>query len=400
MCSSNPDRSTRTCAARPAPAAPATGFAFARTRGPTTAVHRCVGVGKCRADESSAGGFMCPCYLATQDEKDSTRGRARVLQEMADRTLVSSGWSSPEVAEALDLCLGCKACSSDCPAGVDMARSESEVLTVVSAAGPAASHYVLGWLPRWIRLASARAGGGQRGAAGPAVARLVLGAGGMDPRRGMRSVRRDAVPHLRRAVIRPPAARPPPPPPLGNTAGHGRRCPAPGAAVDRLVQRLARRRGPGGRGRGAGHAGYEVLVPDGRMLRADLDHDRAAGRSAGPAAQLLGVLGPFAVNGIPIVGLEPRCTAVLRSDLLDLFPEDPRAWPSPGRRVPSPSCSPLLRPSGPGDAVDATGSGRHRRFGPAALPPARRDRLRAGPGLLAEAGATFSTLAGCCGLAG
>ena len=70
---------------------------------------------------------MCPSYLATKDEKDSTRGRARVLQELANGTLIA-GFDSPEVAESLDLCLACKACGSDCPAGVDMATYKSEVL--------------------------------------------------------------------------------------------------------------------------------------------------------------------------------------------------------------------------------------------------------------------------------
>ena len=85
------------------------GFAYAADGGDfTSAVHRCTGVGKCRADNTASGGVMCPSYLATRDEKDSTRGRARVLQELANGSLVSSGWQSPEVAEALDLCLSCK----------------------------------------------------------------------------------------------------------------------------------------------------------------------------------------------------------------------------------------------------------------------------------------------------
>ena len=120
---------------RPAPAAGADrcradgGFAFAHDDGDfTKAVHRCVGVGKCRADNRAAGGFMCPSYLATRDEKDATRGRARVLQETGQRRAGRAAWSSPEVHESLDLCLSCKACASDCPAGVDMARYKSEVL--------------------------------------------------------------------------------------------------------------------------------------------------------------------------------------------------------------------------------------------------------------------------------
>src|SRR5665811_1891601 len=71
--------------------------------------------------------FMCPSYRATGEEKDVTRGRARVLQELANGTLVKD-WRSPELREVLDLCLSCKACSSDCPAGVDMAQYKSEVL--------------------------------------------------------------------------------------------------------------------------------------------------------------------------------------------------------------------------------------------------------------------------------
>ena len=89
------------------------------------AVHRCTGVGKCVAPTTA--GVMCPSYLATRDEKDSTRGRSRVLQEAIDGSLVQ-GFADPAVAEALDLCLACKGCASDCPTGVDMATYKSEAL--------------------------------------------------------------------------------------------------------------------------------------------------------------------------------------------------------------------------------------------------------------------------------
>ncbi len=129
------------------------GFAYAHDAGDfTSAVHRCTGVGKCRADTTASGGVMCPSYLATRDEKDSTRGRARVLQELANGTLVS-GWAAPEVAESLDLCLSCKGCSSDCPTGIDMATYKAEALyqRYRRRLRPA-SHYSLGWLPRWAAL--------------------------------------------------------------------------------------------------------------------------------------------------------------------------------------------------------------------------------------------------------
>ncbi len=120
----------------------------------STAVHRCVGVGKCRADTTASGGVMCPSYLATRDEKDSTRGRARVLQELANGSLVR-GFAAAEVDESLDLCLSCKGCASDCPAGVDMATYKAEVLyqRYRRRIRPRA-HYALGWLPRWAGLAA------------------------------------------------------------------------------------------------------------------------------------------------------------------------------------------------------------------------------------------------------
>ena len=88
-------------------------------------MHRCTGVGKCVAPTTN--GVMCPSYLATRDEKDSTRGRSRVLQEAIDGALVG-GLADPAVAEALDLCLACKGCASDCPTGVDMATYKAEAL--------------------------------------------------------------------------------------------------------------------------------------------------------------------------------------------------------------------------------------------------------------------------------
>ena len=131
------------------------GLAYAHDGGDfAAAVHRCMGVGKCRADTTAAGGVMCPSFLATRDEKDSTRGRARVLQELANGSLIT-GWRAAEIGEALDLCLSCKGCSADCPAGVDMAAYKAEALyqRYRGRLRPA-SHYSLGWLPRSARLAA------------------------------------------------------------------------------------------------------------------------------------------------------------------------------------------------------------------------------------------------------
>ncbi|MGE2729572.1 FAD-binding and (Fe-S)-binding domain-containing protein [Mycolicibacterium vaccae] len=115
------------------------------------AVQGCIGVGRCRA---SSGGVMCPSFRATGDEKDSTRGRARALQEMVRNSpTVTQGWRSEEVRESLDLCLSCKACSTDCPVGVDMATYKSEFFDhYYRGRRRPLSHYSLGWLPLWLRV--------------------------------------------------------------------------------------------------------------------------------------------------------------------------------------------------------------------------------------------------------
>ena len=110
----------------------------------------CIGVGRCR---THAGGVMCPSFRATGDEKDSTRGRARVLQEATRDGLDRVDWRAPALAEAMELCLACKACSSDCPTGVDMAAMKSEVLhhRFKGRVRPR-EHYTLGMLPTWLRV--------------------------------------------------------------------------------------------------------------------------------------------------------------------------------------------------------------------------------------------------------
>ena len=142
------------------------------------AVHRCTGVGKCLADTTAGGGVMCPSYLATAEEKDSTRGRARVLQDAVTGRL--EGLASDEVDEALDLCLACKGCARDCPTGVDMATYKAEALhRRYDGRRRPRTHLTLGRLPQLLARTPARAVRAGLRAAPRALAR----AAGVDPRR-------------------------------------------------------------------------------------------------------------------------------------------------------------------------------------------------------------------------
>mgnify|MGYP000917734034 FL=1 len=346
------DANLRRVAARPMPADG--GFAFTHDGGDfTAAVHRCTGVGKCRAGVS--GTFMCPSYLATRDEKDVTRGRARILQEAANSQLVKA-IDSPEVLEALDLCLACKACSADCPAGVDMARYRSEALfrTYRGCLRPV-SHYTLGWLPRLTRV-TARVPGLA------AVANAIMSITplrslafrliGLDPRRGMPALQSGtftawARRHSLLVGSVPSSVLPDPVSGSSDPVSESRErggTPASPVADSPILSGPC---DPSGRPYALVWADSFSQTLDDAGARAVVDVLEANGFApiVAPDAccgltwittgqltgakkhlsSLLGVLAPFAASGIPIVGVEPSCTAVLRDDLLDLLPDDPRS---------------------------------------------------------------------------
>ena len=365
------DFGLRRVAARPMPADG--GFAFTHDGGDfTAAVHRCTGVGKCRAGVS--GTFMCPSYLATRDEKDVTRGRARILQEAANSQLVKA-IDSPEVLEALDLCLACKACSADCPAGVDMARYRSEALfrTYRGRMRPL-SHYTLGWLPRLTRVTARVPGLATVANAIMSIAplrSLAFRMIGLDPRRGMPALQSGtftawARRHSLLAGGVPSSVSP------GSVSGSsdpvsGSSDPVSGSSTPASEARerggapasstpassmtaspiLSGPRDPSGRPYALVWADSFSQTLDDAGARAVVDVLEANGFApiVAPDAccgltwittgqltgakkhltSLLSVLSPFAASGIPIVGVEPSCTAVLRDDLLDLLPEDPRS---------------------------------------------------------------------------
>lgn len=168
------------------------------------AVQRCVGVGRCR---SGSGGVMCPSYRATGEENHSTRGRARMLQEMVRGDVVRGGWRSTEVRDALDLCLSCKACSTDCPTGVDMATYKAEFLHQhYRGRIRPRSHYSLGWLPATSVLAGYLARPLNAVLRGP-LGKVAAWLGGVTTRRAIPAFasRRALRSALRTAVDRPAA---------------------------------------------------------------------------------------------------------------------------------------------------------------------------------------------------
>jgi FAD/FMN-containing dehydrogenase/Fe-S oxidoreductase len=105
---------------------PTSWFDYSEYGGMGGAVEMCSGVGACRKKLS---GTMCPSYMATREEKDSTRGRANVLRLAMTGRLEESGLGDEGVYQVMDLCLECRACKSECPVGVDMARFKSEFLS-------------------------------------------------------------------------------------------------------------------------------------------------------------------------------------------------------------------------------------------------------------------------------
>ncbi len=164
------------------PSAGATVFRFPDDGGEfPRAMLRCVGVGKCRTPD---GGTMCPSYRATAEEKHSTRGRARLLFEMLRGETIAGGWKSEEVREALDLCLACKACKSECPVGVDIATYKAEFLShYYEGRLRPRSAYAFGWIHRWARLASAAPGLANFLTQTPGLSSLARAAAGIAPER-------------------------------------------------------------------------------------------------------------------------------------------------------------------------------------------------------------------------
>ncbi len=386
-------------------------------------VHQCSGVGKCIADNTAGGGVMCPSYQATGDEKDSTRGRSRVLQEMINGSLVTDGWRSPEVHAALDLCLSCKGCARDCPTGVDMAAYKARVIheSYKGRIRPR-NHYALGWLPRWGRLITSVPGLGSLvnvvGGA-PGLGRALRWGAGVDARRDIpRFANRAARRRLRALALDAGAARERP------VLDQDRPGQPEGARSGDRPHGLDTDPAPSGRTGDVGDKGevlvwvdsfsdcfetnnfaavVQVLVRLGYQPRV-LEQTACCGLTWISTGQLDGArrelarsataLGPFAERGVPIVGVEPSCTAVWRGDAQELLPESPEVRSLHGKVL---TLAEFLSADPDFRAPDLSG---HTIVAQPHCHHASVIGWQADAAILESTGADIVRVGGCCGLAG
>ena len=293
------------------PREPRTFFGYPHDGGKFSAgaASRCVGIGKCRGDE---GGVMCPSYRVTREEEHSTRGRARLLMEMVRGEVVTGGWHSAEVRDALDLCLACKGCRKECPVGVDMATYKAEFLAhhYAGRVRPAA-HYSMGWLPVIARLVTAVPGlPGMVNLAGrtPGISAMTKRAGGIDARQTLprfAARRFTSRPARRAGALRPPGQRrrvilwP-------DTFSNNFHPEVAEAAVTVLER-----------------AGFQVQVP-GKPLCCGLTWISTGqlGMAQRMLRRTIRALRPELRAGVPVVVLEPSCAAVFRADAAELLGSD------------------------------------------------------------------------------
>ncbi|WP_326744855.1 FAD-binding oxidoreductase [Streptomyces sp. NBC_01724] len=346
----------------------------------SAAVRRCVGVAKCRTAQAPGAGVMCPSFRATGEEAHSTRGRARLLHEMLAGEVITDGWRSKEVRDALDLCLSCKGCRSDCPVGVDMATYKAEFLHhhYRGRLRPAA-HYVMGRLPGWLRLAAPFAPVLNALARIRPLAALAKRLAGIAAERTIpvlagETFTRWAVKRGRRGTVLLSGDRTVTVWPDTFT---NHLSPEVGRAAVRVLESAGRTALYPGRGVCCGltYVSTGQLDKARRVMRRTLDR-------MGPAL------------GGPLVALEPSCAATLRTDLPELLPDDPRAAELAASVRTLAQYLEEYAPDWQPPRLDRPVTGQTHCHQHAVLGDAAERRLRERAGLAGE------LAGGCCGLAG
>jgi len=286
---------------------PKTHFQFPEDHGSlASATLRCVGVGKCRRYE---GGVMCPSFRVTREEEHSTRGRAHLLWEMTQGSVIEDGWRDEDVKRSLDLCLACKGCKSDCPVGVDVASYKSEFLShfYEGRLRPLAA-YAFGNIDVWARVASIVPGVVNLVTQLPVLRDVSKVVAGIPPQRSIPAF----APQTFRSWFRKRAS------PKKNDAPvllwpdtfNNYFLPDTAKAAVEVLEA----------------AGFQVFLPRASLCCGRPLYDWGMlDRAKRLLLQILEALEPELEQNIPIVVMEPSCASVFRDELVNLFPNDDRA---------------------------------------------------------------------------
>ncbi|MET9165734.1 FAD-binding and (Fe-S)-binding domain-containing protein [Streptomyces cellulosae] len=371
----------------------------------SAAVRRCVGVAKCRTTSVSGSAVMCPSFRATGEEEHSTRGRARLLHEMLAGEVVTDGWRSTEVRDALDLCLSCKGCRSDCPVGVDMATYKAEFLHhhYEGRRRPAA-HYAMGWLPVWLSWAARTRTAGVVNAlasVGP-LARPAKRMGGIA---GEREIPRLATEPFTRWWRRRPVTGEGPLVVLWPDTFTEHLSPSVGRAAVRVLEAAGMRvvlpptlrPASGGRvGDPRSRAALSLLTARRGRVCCGLTYLSTGqlDRAGAVLGRTLDLLEPVLATDAPLVVLEPSCAAALRTDAPELLHDDPRAARLASRVLTFAEALERHAPDWTPPAVNRPVTGQTHCHQHAVLGDGPDRRLREAAGLTGE------LAGGCCGLAG
>jgi len=280
---------------------PEDGFNFA------DAANRCFGVGKCRHVE---GGTMCPSFMVTREEKNSTRGRARMLFEMMRQAGERKHpWRDEGVKDALNLCLACKGCKGECPVRVDMATYKAEFLSHYyhHRVRPRAA-YAMGLIQRWAAIASTAPRTVNALGKAPVLSSLMKWTAGVAPQRSLpqfadhtfrsqdRSREREATGHVPVILW------------VDTFSNHFQ--PQVAAAAVTVLEA----------------AGFDVRIPQKAMCCGRPLYDYGMLTSARHyLSTILDSLRESIEAGVPVVGLEPSCIAVFRDELPNMLPNDENA---------------------------------------------------------------------------
>lgn len=295
-----------------APASPKTHFHFLNhdNNGSfSRAALRCVGVGNCRRQE---GGTMCPSYMVTREEKDSTRGRAHLLFEMLQGQVINKGWKDKNVKQSLDLCLACKGCKGDCPVNVDIATLKSEFLShYYKGKIRPRSAYAFGLIYRWSRLASVMPGLVNFLTHAWFLKSIAKAVAGVTPKREIPLFAKKTFRHLhqnrkkdrskkREAGKRPKVIL------WTDTFNNYFKPDTLIAGVTVLEE-----------------AGFQVIIPQKPLCCGRPLYDFGMLKTAKKKLkEILDALRMEIRQGIPLVGLEPSCISVFKDELPDLLPHD------------------------------------------------------------------------------